>query len=1045
FALRSFTVSVVGVLTALVNRLGVADTVILNAFDRLIAALNSADSAIAQRSHVTLNNYIGQLHVSFTTVSKVRRKVLIPSQQQQIVNLVIHALLKYLSSPDSDIASKICAGRALWEIANHDVESKVTLLNAGIVETAASLTVNSTHDLLTTVILNLVARLCSPTDGFSIPSAARSTFSQFVCKVMDSSSMNVMHWARPYGDIIGCVVNGEPGHCDDAVALVLQLVADLRKVTNDFQLAASLRLLLNTMTSTPLPAEFYNSYMDALPVVLDMALHHSSQAVRSRALGLARKLFICLPPSFTAQILSHTLDTLTAAVDNRNNEVPVVTVQLYYLVTILYRMAKDIEGTHGVKAQHVASAVKCLMDDKLWNSKHYRDGIWYEATRFTAEDLAQHGFFDWMVNKLTSALSDSVDPIAAMSFIIIPKTWKITGNLTSLGVSVTIVNKMQDVTELEMRGIYNLVNLLLELDSDLAVALLRDGIVEATSAWLDVNDSASGDTLISIIDMLTEFMDTYDESRKPQEPSPVFVDPPPHIDRVPPQPVEQHQIARHNQLLESFGQERSTVIARIQSLVTRLLSSLTASSFATNKTVALWQLEQAGIIDSSVQLEVREAIWSEITGSDNSRQLVAMDALLYHLGTAKVCTSSGTAAWFASLERLPRLFDLAHPDRPLLIQSGALAVVSRLIHGRTEIVSHLLARYPVTQLCSNALDASLTGYLLESTISTLMSICQTVHKQLSMRDCVLDIMRCIQQLLQRHISQQRLPVDSFSSIMETLKVLVEKSMYHMRMFDLGIIHQLFKFTFSGIDGQYSEVARSLMMLSYQDYQLEGCYRLAMLANIEQLTLIVASNNGQHLPTSINHLRLMQSLIIGMRSVDTLMHLCVDSGLLSSVCRHIAHPTHSLTHSQFPITSFLHHFTDEILRSDSETDDHQQPVANEMTSAIPSLMTAIIKGLASNQWNKYKPYLNMEYSTLRRLTSMTGESVNGARMFVECGGMDAIRHILRSPMVETGHKLSFVYLLTQQNVYDHEPADLALSSLAGDLIVVPDVMPAEYDC
>ncbi|KAI8873815.1 hypothetical protein GQ42DRAFT_12260 [Ramicandelaber brevisporus] len=1046
FALRSFTVSVVGLLTVLVNRLGVADTATLNAFDRLIAALNSAGSAIAQRSLVTLNNYIGQIHVSFTAVSTVRRKVLVPSQQQHIINLVIHALLKYISSPDSDIAGKVCAGRALWEMANHDVESKVTLLNAGVVETVASFTVNSTHDLLTTVMLDLVARLCTPTDGFSIPSAARSVFSQFVCKVMDSNSMNVnMYRARLCGDIIGCVVNGEPGHCDDAVALVLQLVADLRKVTNDFRLAASLRLLLNTMTSAPLPSEFCNSYMDALPVVLDMALYHRSQAVRSYARVFTSELFTYLPPSFTAQILSHTLDTLTAAVINRNNELPVVTVQLYSLVNILYRMAKDIEGTHGIKPQHVASAVKCLMDDRLWNSKHYRDGIWYNAAWFKAEHLAQHGFFDWMVNKLTSALSNSADPAAAMLFNSFYESWEITGTLTSLGVSATIVNKMQDATELEMKNIYNLVKLLLEFDSDLAVALLRDGIVETTSAWLDANDSASGDTLLSIMGTLTRFMDTYDKSCKPQEPSPVFVDPPPHIDRIPHQPVEQHQIARHNQLLESFEQERSTVIARIQSLVTRLLSSLTASRFAMNKTVALWQLEQAGIIDSSVQLEIHEAIWSEIAGSDNSRQLTAMNALLYHLGTAKVYTSSDTAAWFASLELLPHLLDLAHPDRPLLIQSGALTVVSRLIHGRTETVSHLLARYPVTQLCSSALDASLTGCLLEPTISTLMSICQTVHKQLSMRDCVLDIIRCTQQLLQRHINQQRLPVDSFSSIMETLEVLIRQGMHHIRVFDLGIIHQLFSFAFSGIDGQYSEVANNLMMFSYQDYQLEGCYRLAMLANIEQLTLILTSNNGQHLLTSDDHLSLIQTLINGMESVDTLMQLCVDSGLLSSICQHIAHPTHSLVYSQHHFISILSHFTDDAIRSDSDTDDHQQPVANEMASVIPSLMTATIKGLASNQWNGYKPHLDTEYSTFLRLTSMTGEPINGARMFVECGGMDAIRHILRSPMVQTSHKLSFVYLLTQQNVYDHEPADLALSSLAGDLIVVPDVMPAEYDC
>ncbi|KAI8866515.1 hypothetical protein GQ42DRAFT_72479 [Ramicandelaber brevisporus] len=1027
--MRTFTRSAANLLNVLVTNLGTGNAAVLDAFNHFSASLDSSDPALAQRALLILNNYVSSASSTL---------------QHQIVDLVISTLVKQLLTSTSTTADMISICDALSRVIGDDVDARVSLVKAGIVDFVASHSLDTSHTLFTNAILQLLATLCTPMDGFSLPPVARTVLGRFVGKVYDSNIDTLNASAYKCGSILGAILAGEPACSHDSVALVLKIVSSLPSLECDRQLGAYLEMIFWTV-SAYLPSVVNDAYVGILHQLVDMALHHRSQTVQYFTRIIIDRILTLLPSYMIVPFLSPILDTVLAATCVYNGERPSVTVLIYVFIVNLVQIEANSGTACESSPRNVAGVVGCLMDDRLWHSGEHRHFLWNIASQIKTEHLAQHGFFDWMVGKLITALSDAARPSAAMSFGTLPTSWTITGNLSALGLSTIIIHRIRDATNPEVQNICNVLKTLIGLDNSLALALLRDGIVEAIYYWIETNDSAPGGGLLNILELLREIMDAYDTHRKPQQPSLQFPDVPPHLLHQPHIPVEPHRIALYNQSLARYGEERITTAARIQPLVTRTLSSLTASHFIANRKVTLWQLEQTGIIDTQTQSEIRETLWSGVAASDNSHWLMSLQALYFHLGAAQMAASSETASWLASSEHLCRLLDFIDTNEPVRLQATALNIISGVISGKTEAVNQLLLRRSVAQLCELALDHSLASCLLEPTIATLLSICRTVHQQFSKRDCVVRILVCIHQLLQRHSSHRMLTLESLSNIISIIELLADEGKFIKRMSDIGILRQLTIIAFTSTNVYSSKVARAVTLIMSNIMPVNTvAYLLAALDDIQLLASLCTDSNGYHLATSIEHVALLKSICYDLGSADAMWQMFVENNVLSSICRSTTYPSFSAILHQLAFHFFVVEFTYSTVRIDNGIELIQTLLEREMTSGEPLLMSAVLKALTLVPFANGTLVHSVNYQCLLYLLSASNNVVNTGGMFMKYGGMETYQKALRSPTMTSGIKLSLLFLLADQNIYDYDPSDLALGALVDEPVTIPDEMPPEYD-
>ncbi|KAI8867181.1 hypothetical protein GQ42DRAFT_164970 [Ramicandelaber brevisporus] len=1030
-------------LTDLVERLGLSDVTVADGFEQLTSAIQSPSSLSAHRALVLLRQYL--------FMAKSSSMLRLPAG-------VLPSMVRYLGSEQSSTVASVMVMDSLTLSIKCDYPIKRTLLDAGIIEVILRIVTNPSHSILFSSALNLLSIMLTHNFDSSIPlaSGTRKAIADAIVPLFARNSDTLLHFAGPLGGIFRGVLSGDCREIVNAVDLVVSMLIRVRSLTGERDLAATLEFL-SAVIMPVLPSAVIRALNASIPCIVGMATKHRNHVVKLRACSLLCSVFTTLSVDLLGNI-PQLPTSITQSPLHINDPIPVYgQTEMVKLLRAHHQAAKKADQF--VSSDGIASAaLHYLRNGYLLRFSAFRSELWQSLSCIPPEVLARNGFFDYLDKLARNYIALGKDVCVALSFdTLLQNCPSASYILTSSGYQASLNSRIISGHNVSARRACIIIAGLLEADSSTSLYVIRGGFLDAISTRLDNNSTQMNDgELLKLLSIVHQLMVKYKAARRVSPP-----DNPVHI------PLHQlhlefnfnadalHQ--RYDDVVQLRSEECRLVAVQFQSLISRLIRTITPPVFLLNPLVSLWQLEKADLIDSQISDELHQCFVTGLSSKSPNEQLVTLQNLQYHLGFFKDYHENPTSFYPAVSEHLSRLLDLFDSSNPAILRATALVSINHIIRNKVEYIRQLLARYPIEHICSLALDLEAPFKLVHSAIITLGSICTFGYGQLDLRRSIISALECFQQLLVRHDSIPFLtatstdyPTTSLVAISLAVGAMVKEDKFVTRIASLGIINLLFKFTLSDTSSKLKHVAYMLHGSMQSSTQLRAIGYSLLFSLLPQLKSMFDDGNTYSHYDSNSHGFLLREIIFSSTDADVLLNLFVESGIMTRMCQILCNPSCFNAHWVSAFCLFQLVSNNGVVGGNDERSDgfkRQLLLAVEPTDTNdqqPIVMQAAVKILQFNPILQYHTLFN-PFRIIKSLFAVSNTDVNTIKMFVDCGGIDACKVAIRSNKVSDRDKLSLLWLLTYHDVFEHDPADLVLGDLSSDDVDVPYEMPSEYDC
>ncbi|KAI8866606.1 hypothetical protein GQ42DRAFT_71645 [Ramicandelaber brevisporus] len=1066
-------------LMSLLQILGSETDTVTAQFSQVVAAIASGDVKRERHAVVLLHFLVTNTWLKNPAFPSVFSDKLLslPTGSQGIPDNAVQAVVNYVRTRRDDLPALIVSMDFLGILVDYDPTALKVLLCADIIGAATSILEDATHLRLRCIALDLLRSICNVTKYVDIPAPVRRTIYQTVHKQILNqhaklpSDLVTMESIYAYcGEIIGRCLAG-CNDSDDGVSLILGFIERIRSPISDSELAVCIRFL-TLFTSIYHPATVSAPLIALIPHLMELAASHGSVVVRYRALLLTVSLMSKFKADSLRSVLPSVLDKLPQGFAALASESPHFALESRSLLIQIFSACVEQQqfSQYRLKLKACSKhAAKSLMDKWLWQFQKARHLLWRDMALMDPVSLKRLGLYNWMMDRFAEAIEHDINPVNSLSLNRLGRVLVMPGEFAASRCSAAIVSRFCRQSDLVVQNTCETVSILLRNNSSVSLPLVRAGLVDAISAMLDgdsdgkssdnSNDSGSGSsssgsdvvftdyTVLRIIDMLMQLTTSYHSSRWPSPPSPQRIQTPLHVPVAAPIPVGAHEMRAHQQLVQQREAEIASFTSRVKQLINQAIRRLSPTAFQRNRIVPLWQLQHDNVLDEQLLSDIHSDFMASLGSTVHCDLNTVLRDFLYHICSNPSCAKCSTATFLAAPERMARLLDLMDASFPLAIRATSTKLVSRVVHGtldRLTTAKLLLARYPSSYFSSIVLGGNSPSLILDPTVAILSSIGGVNSPPLDMRGDIATAINTFVKLLERHWSHPFLPFGVFDCILQFFKWLANGGWFNSRLLRCGIVKLLFKFAFD-INSSYSCVAcRTLSHLMKWISPFRTVAALEMANSLSLLSRSFGDLTGLDLVSGNNDFhQLLADYISYHYDPDSFLEAFLDSGILERILSKVLSPSSANS------TNLACSVLQQIIQHDM--------IMNESGSAVIShLMTTINRGDrplimdAAVSLLRYNPLLwpfelYRSFFIVMVLSSINNDTVNPAKQFVECGGMDACRCVLRACTMRHVDRFSLVWMLDRFGVYAQDPADLALDDLSAYPLEVPDEMPAEYNC